>query len=215
MIFTTNKRLTKTAENPLQYVESPATMFSNKYRNFVNQRRAALELAATNSAIQQVNREVVDVKPKKKMKWGEPTWFLFHTVAQKIKSEYFQEVKSDLLNIIFTICTNLPCPDCARHATAYINGINFKTINSKEDLQTMLWRFHNEVNKRKGFPEFPFEQLSEKYSAANTVNVIHYFMPFFEDKHASIKMIADDLHRARVALQLKAWFNKNIGFFEL
>jgi hypothetical protein len=40
-------------------------------------------------------------------------------------------------------------------------------------------------------------------------------MPFFEDKHANIRMIADDMHRARVALQLKAWFNKNIGCFDL
>jgi hypothetical protein len=71
------------------------------------------------------------------------------------------------------------------------------------------------VNKRKGFPEFPIEQLTPKYSVANTVNIIHYFMPFFEDKHASIRMIADDMHRSRVALQLKAWFNKNIGCFEL
>jgi hypothetical protein len=172
-------------------------------------------MAAANVERPIVNIDVVDVKPKKKMKWGEPTWFLFHTIAEKIKPEFFQDLKADLLNIIFTICTNLPCPDCARHATAYMNGINFKTIGTKEALQTMLWRFHNEVNKRKGVPEFPFEELSAKYSAANTVNVIHYFMPFFEDKHASIKMIADDMHRARVALQLKAWFNKNIGFFEL
>jgi hypothetical protein len=71
------------------------------------------------------------------------------------------------------------------------------------------------VNHRKGFAEFPVEQLITKYSAANTVNIIHNFMPYFEDKAGSVRLIADNLHRSRVALQLKAWFNKNIGFFDL
>lgn len=208
--------MVKTAETPLQYVESPAMTFSYKYRNYTAQKRAAMEFAASMeskekpSTAPQTNANI-----KKKMKWGEPTWFLFHTLAEKIKPEHFQEVRADLLNIIFVICTNLPCPDCARHATSYMNAINFNTITTKDSLRLLLHRFHNEVNKRKGLPEFPLDELSPKYSVANTVNVIHYFMPFFEDKHASIRMIADDMHRARVALQLKAWFNKNIGFFDL
>jgi hypothetical protein len=64
-------------------------------------------------------------------------------------------------------------------------------------------------------PEFPHDQLIAKYSAANTINIIHNFMPHFEDRQRSMKLIADDLHRSRIALQLKAWFNKNIGCFEL
>jgi hypothetical protein len=151
----------------------------------------------------------------KKMKWGEPTWFLFHTLAEKVKPEYFAEVKRELLNIIFAICANLPCPNCANHASEYMKAINFDTITSKDQLRMILHRFHNEVNRRKGFPEFPVDKLSEKYSKANTVAIIHHFMPFFEDKHASMRMIADDLHRSRIALQLKAWFNKNIGMFDL
>lgn len=217
MIFTTNKRLIKSNQTPLKYVESPAMTFSSKYRNYASRQKSALELihsqqpkSVTELAEPKDNTVVV-----KKMKWGEPTWFLFHTLAEKIKPEYFQEVRLDILNIIFTICTNLPCPDCAKHATAFMNSVNFNTILTKDHLRFMLHRFHNEVNSRKGFPEFPLDKLSEKYSAANTINIIHYFMPFFENKHASIRMIADDMHRSRVALQIKAWFNKNIGCFEL
>lgn len=220
MIFTTNKRLAKTAEIPLPYVESPVMTFSNRYRNFAS-RQQMLALSSTPTvAVQPVNLTPAagsnSSTPKKKsMKWGEPTWFLFHTLAEKIKPEYFQEVRVELLNIIYTICSNLPCPDCAKHATAYMNGINFNSITTKDHLRLMLFRFHNEVNRRKGFAEFPVEQLSEKYSRADTVKIIHYFMPFFEDKHGSIRMIADDMHRARIALQLRAWFNKNIGVFDL
>jgi hypothetical protein len=79
----------------------------------------------------------------------------------------------------------------------------------------MLFQFHNDVNKRKGVAEFPLDQLSVKYSAANTVNIIHNFMPHFEDKTGGVRLIADNLHRSRIALQMKAWFNKNIGFFDL
>ena len=57
--------------------------------------------------------------------------------------------------------------------------------------------------------------LNTKYSAANTVNIIHNFMPHFEDRTVNMRLIADNLHRSRVVLQLKAWFNQNIGCFEL
>jgi len=217
MIFTTNKRLTKNTETPLPYVDSPAMTFSHNYRSFVLQQRILafnkqkeLDSDAASAAITTTGNP----KPKQ-MKWGEPTWFLFHTLAEKVKPEYFQDIRADLLNIIYTICANLPCPDCAKHATAYMNGINFGAIVTKDHLRMLLYRFHNEVNRRKGFAEFPLDQLSEKYSKADTVKIIHYFMPFFEDKHKSIRMIADDMHRARIALQLKSWFNKNIGAFEL
>jgi hypothetical protein len=154
--------------------------------------------------------------PKKKpMKWGEPTWFLFHTLAEKVKPEYFADIRAELLNIIYAICTNLPCPDCAKHATQYLNSINFNTITTKRDLQLMLYNFHNEVNRRKKYPEFRIEDLNTKYNAANTVNIIHNFMPYFEDRTGNMRLIADNLHRSRVVLQLKAWFNKNIACFDL
>ena len=42
------------------------------------------------------------VKPEeKKMKWGEPTWFLFHTLAHKIKEDNFSQIKNDFLNMCF------------------------------------------------------------------------------------------------------------------
>lgn len=210
MIFTTNKKFAKTAESPIQYAESPAMMFSNKYRRHIAQR----------SMIPEPVKVVVETVPttnpsKKPMKWGEPTWFLFHTLAEKVKPEFFPEIQKELLNLIYSICSNLPCPNCAKHATQYLNGINFNTIATKDALRFMLHRFHNEVNRRKGVPEFPLDQLTQKYSAANTVNIIHYFMPHFEDSQRSMKLIADDLHRSRVALQMKAWFNKNIGYFDL
>ncbi len=154
--------------------------------------------------------------PKKKpMKWGEPTWFLFHTLAQKIKESDFQMIRKDLINIIYTICSNLPCPDCAKHATEYMNNINFNAIQTKEQLKDMLFVFHNTVNSRKGFPIFPREELDLKYSKANTINIIKNFIVHFENKNKSIRMISDDIYRARISNNLKQWFNQNIIHFDM
>jgi hypothetical protein len=151
---------------------------------------------------------------KKKMKWGEPTWYLFHTLSYKIKDEHFGAFKNDLLNKINVICSNLPCPDCANHATKYMNGVNFNAIQTKEQLKKMLFQFHNTVNEKKGFPIFSYEQFDEKYSKAVTRKIVENFMLHFQDKHFSIRMIANDFHRARLVIILKDWFRANIQMFD-
>lgn len=154
------------------------------------------------------------VPPKKKMKWGQPTWFLFHALAQKVREEHFPQVRKELLDIIHTICNNLPCPDCASHATKYISSINFNKIQTKEQLKDMLFVFHNTVNERKGFPMFNRGDLDTKYAAANLIPIIQEFLFHFRDKHASIHMIANDMHRARLANTLTHWFQNNLKHFE-
>ena len=150
----------------------------------------------------------------KKIKWGYPTWLLFHTLSVKIKDDGFQNTLPELLNIIYAICVNLPCPDCANHARQYLDSINLKTIRTKYQLQKMLFDFHNNVNLRKGYPLFEFDKLEETYSKAITINVIHNFIEHFKDKSRSIKMIANDFHRNRIVGELKDWFNKNLVKFE-
>ena len=159
MIFTNGTRVTKTKQNPLDYLASPVMTFSNKYRANIQFREMELQKEAAIAA------EITPAEPpkKKSMKWGEPTWFMFHTLAEKIKPEYFLVIRQELLHVIHSVCSNLPCPDCARHAKQYMNGVNFNAIRTKDDLRILLHRFHNEVNQKKGFPLFPFEQLSEKY----------------------------------------------------
>jgi hypothetical protein len=89
------------------------------------------------------------------------------------------------------------------------------SIRTKEDLKLMLFNFHNEVNKRKGYPIFTIDELNNKYIYANTVNIIHNFMFHFKDKNRSPKLIADDLQRARIASYLTGWFQQNIMYFDL
>jgi len=153
--------------------------------------------------------------PKPTMIWGPPIWFLFHTLAEKVKEHAFPTICTELLNNIYSIATHLPCPVCSTHAIEYLNRINFNSIRTKYDLKMMLFQFHNEVNTRKGYPQFTIGELNEKYSTANTVNIIHNFMFHFKDKHRSPKLIADDLQRSRISVYLKEWFQQNIGYFDL
>ena len=117
--------------------------------NFVR-RQSVTSMARSNSISTSMSTEPT----VKKMKWGEPTWFLFHTLACKVKEDCFQKVRGDLLNHIYSICVNLPCPMCANHAKEYMKNINFNTIRTKQDLIDMLYVFHNAVNKKKNFPYF-------------------------------------------------------------
>jgi hypothetical protein len=154
----------------------------------------------------------IDEKPKT-MKWGAPTWFLLHTLAEKVREEQFDKIRKDLLDIILKICNNLPCPDCANHATQYLNGINFNTIVTKERLKDMLFTFHNAVNKKKGFPSFQYSELNDKYSKANTTNVIQNFMYFYQQRTYSTRVGTTNFHRTNIVNDLKGWFTSNIQCF--
>jgi len=152
-------------------------------------------------------------KPKK-MKWGEPTWFFMHTMAQKVKPEHFQQIRQGFLSQINNICRNLPCPDCAAHASQYLDKSNFNRIQTKDELILFLYDFHNSVNVRKGIPNFPKEELYDKYSKANTTNIINYFLFHFADKSKSIRMISNDMYRMRIINLLKEWLNSNLQYFD-
>jgi hypothetical protein len=150
---------------------------------------------------------------QKKMKWGEPTWFLLHTLAEKVKEESFLQIRSELLKQIYAICTNLPCPICATHARDYLNGINFSTIQTKEALKKMLFTFHNVVNANKGYALFPYEELEKKYSTAVTANIINYFFPFFQEKQYNVQLISNNVFRERITKDFKTWIALTIQKF--
>ena len=199
----------------MQFVNSRPNNNYNNNNTFIMPYKVYYKKPVQNNNVQNVTPNIEIAKPEKKMKWGEPTWYLFHTLAEKVKDEYFQSIRLDLLNTIVIICQNLPCPDCANHATEYMKKINFSTIKTKQDLKLMLFQFHNVVNQRKKFLLFSINDLDSKYSNANTINIIHNFMYHFQDKNHSIRMISNDIYRSRIADQLKTWFNNNIQYFNV
>ena len=165
---------------------------------------------------QQTITQLVNNPPstqENKILWGEPTWFLFHTLAEKVHESEFDKIRASLLEIIYTIAIHLPCPSCAAHAKQHLDGINFNAIQTKAQLKQMLFEFHNSVNKRKNFPMFLSSDLDEKDSKAITFHIIQNFMIQFEKKTKSVRLIVDDLHRQRMTVTLKTWFNDHVMYF--
>jgi hypothetical protein len=150
----------------------------------------------------------------KKMIWGEPTWFFLHTIAHKVKPETFFIVKRDLLRYVYAICTNLPCPFCASHAKTYLDSVNFNAIQSRDELRMLIFTFHNVVNSRKGYTIFKLEDLDAKYSTAITLNMFNNFIKHFSDKNRAPGLIADDMFRAKLCMDITSWFRTNYQFFE-
>ena len=184
----------------------PIISFSNAYRSNIRLRE---QQQPTPSPVPTIDSNIKNDKPKT-MKWGAPTWFLLHTLAEKVHESSFPIVRKELMDVIFKICNNLPCPDCANHATRYMQGINFETIQSKKDLKDLLFRFHNAVNLKKGFSFYNYDELEMKYANAITMNIVQNFFLFFEQKTYSARMSANNFHRTRAVYVIKDWLNKNL-----
>ena len=113
-----------------------------------------------------------------KKEWGNATWFMFHTLAEKLKPEYSSEA-SELFRQIKLLCSNLPCPYCSEHAMQSLNSANTKNINNRENLIEFLWQFHNRVNNHTGKSSFDREKCDQKYKLAITKIIVSNFVNVF------------------------------------
>jgi hypothetical protein len=102
-----------------------------------------------------------------KESWGNNIWYLFHSLAHKLKEDKFESQKNNIIFIIKTISNTLPCPDCSKDATSMLNKIDFNTIRNKTDLKMFFFNFHNAINAKLNKPQFNYENLDSKYSNAN------------------------------------------------
>ena len=132
----------------------------------------------------------------KKKDWGNAVWYLFHTLASKLKPEYSSEALV-LFGHIRTICHNLPCPDCQEHASKVLSSVNSKQVSaSKDALIQFLYTFHNTLNKRIKVPEFPKEGLS-MYGRANTQRIVAHFINIMSANTNNDKLMMDAFRRQK------------------
>jgi len=93
--------------------------------------------------------------------WGPPVWTFFHTLAENINEDGFLNIKISLFSFIKRICTYLPCPDCSQHAIHFLAKVNINKIITKNDFKSMLYVFHNTVNKRKKKKMFNYNNIEK------------------------------------------------------
>ena len=145
----------------------------------------------------------------KKKDWGNATWYLFHTLAQKIKPEYAKTELPILFNHIDAICNNLPCPDCQQHARDAMQKANKKLItSSKENFINYLWTFHNSVNQRTGKPFYPKESL-DIYNKAITRNIVLNFINIMSQTANNHNLMMNSYHRQLYINKFIDYINNN------
>lgn len=108
------------------------------------------------------------------MKWGGITWVFLHTLSYKVHPEHYKQIKQALWGHIKQLCGNLPCPDCASHASQYLKKITIP--ETKEQLIKVLVDFHNVVNRKLEKPMFSIQDIA-KYGTVNLT------MAFYACKH--------------------------------
>ena len=148
------------------------------------------------------------------MTWGRSTWFLFHSLAEKIKDEYFLQIKSELCNQIYRICTSLPCLLCQKHAVEYMKNVNFKNIKTKEELKKMLFNFHNVVNAQKNYKQFTYFELEEKYKTANLNKILTNFM--YQMKISRNKQaVTHTMYSMNIINNFNTWMKEHYQYFNV
>jgi len=146
--------------------------------------------------------------------WGKYTWYLFHTIVEKIKEEYFEEEKNNLIGQIKNISANLPCPDCSEHASKLLNSYkNYHLIKSKENLINFIFEFHSIVNQKLEKEEFKKEDLKQ-YKETDLRKIVVLWNSSFKTVGMNTRMLTDTMRRNRIKNQFMQYIQNNIKKFE-
>ena len=140
--------------------------------------------------------------------WGNNVWYLFHTIAEKIKDDEFNNIKDDIFFVIKTVSTNLPCPECSSDANALLNKVDFNNIKNKDDLKTFVFNFHNQVNKKLNKPMFDKELLDTKYANASIHSLYNNFFIIFSSNSNVPQLMSASFHRQHNLPKIRDCLNK-------
>ena len=144
--------------------------------------------------------------------WGNATWYLFHTLSEKLRPEY-SSFSKELWNKFHIICDNLPCPNCREHAMQTMRSANTNAINTREDLIRFIWEFHNIVNASLNKPSFSKEECDNLYKRANTQRMIINFREIMKINHRIEKAMMGSFRRHRAVDELLTFIKNNYEKF--
>ena len=146
--------------------------------------------------------------------WGKYTWYLFHTLVEKIKEENFVEEKNNLITQIKNISANLPCPDCSAHASKLLNSYkNYHLIESKENLINFIFEFQSIVNQKLEKEEFKKDDLKQ-YKETDLRKIVVLWNSSFKTVGVNTRMLTDTMRRNRIKTQFMQYIQNNIKKFE-
>ena len=147
-----------------------------------------------------------------KKEWGNATWFLFHTLAEKLKPQYGYEAPR-LLHHIFNISYNLPCPDCSEHAKRNIRSVDASAVVNKATLKKFLWQLHNKVNRQLRKPQLAYRICDWKYKQARTLNIVRYFSRVFDRPYRPSRLMLRARNNGHAKAIFLNYLNRNLYKF--
>jgi hypothetical protein len=143
--------------------------------------------------------------------WGPAVWTLFHTLAEKINEENNTTLVQQAFGFIKRICAFLPCPECSKDATLYLQRVKQSEIKTRTGLISTVYLFHNYVNRKKKKKLFNYGEIS-KYKNMNMVKVVSVFIGAYNTK-GNMNLIAESFQRKLIVSDLKRWLSGNIQLF--
>lgn len=149
----------------------------------------------------------------KKAEWGPIIWTLLHCIACKIKEEHFETEKLHLLKYISGICSNLPCPSCAMHASSIIQKYINTSVKTKSDLIKLILMLHNVVNRKlKKNIIYTMDGLSMYDNKVFRDVLIEYYIMMRTQKYSQ-KMMLNNFHRDTFLKKFYNYFTDNLSKF--
>lgn len=148
----------------------------------------------------------------KKAEWGPLIWKVLHCITIKIKDEEFPIERERIIKMITNICANLPCPQCASHATGIIRKYKLNNVKTKSDLIKFVYFMHNTVNKRLKKPNYSFDNI-DHYNKYNMRDVLTEYYTKNMNARYREKMMLHSYHRKIFLRQFQEYFRKNITKF--
>lgn len=147
-----------------------------------------------------------------KQVWGNATWFMMHTLAQKLRPEHSYIVPS-LLQQFENICCNLPCPDCAEHASRMFATANIQAVVDKDTLIRFLYELHDVVNRRLGKPCMTMDECCELYTRGNTIVILKHFFNVMKNIKSQDKAMIYGFRRQQCMKIFAEFMDANLHIF--
>lgn len=144
--------------------------------------------------------------------WGTPTWYFFHSFAHHINEGFYMKNKDKICNMLKSICLNLPCEDCTRHASRYTRGtLNSRNLKDKEALKRYFFDFHNDVNIKLRKPTFSDYDM---YNKSNLSEISKLFFSTFGRHNNPLRGFSDQMNRNHIIDNMKTFLTTNSMYFK-
>ena len=141
--------------------------------------------------------------------WAEPTWDFLLTFVIKIGHVFFEQHRTECLNILFNITQILPCKNCIKHAQQYFTEKSFFSIQNKTELIQFMKDYYINVNAKKSNLSCEtcgsvYELVHrKKYARYNFLQMARKFVSIMEKFNGNLNKLYN----------IREWINNNYEQF--